>query len=351
MLKSVYNFTFTGERKYSTPKYTFMSYDALLPLIKSKKSPLTPEQFHARVNVVFHDFEAHHYDNIHNDMRESLQEQIDLLIGDLQKNNFPKHQELRLLDIGCGTGLSTQILLHSALGPAISHITLLDTSPNMLQYAEEKAKNWGKDYELVNADIAQLNQKFDVVIICSVLHHIPNLGRFLSKVDQLLNENGILIHLQDPNGDFLAHPQYKERMARYAKVLGAQPAKFSLKKLFPKKWKQYLNRKRGKKTYIDLVNDTLLAEKTISKRMSADEIWSVTDIHVETKNEVENKGISLGFLKKELHNFRLINQRSYGFYGFLKSDLLPEFQKEEVRFIAQNDPSGRNLSAIWVKEK
>lgn len=327
-----------------------MSYTSLLPLIKRKKSDLSPKEFHSRVNVVFHNFEADHYDKIHDDMKESLQEQIDLLVADLLNSKKSDLNNLSILDVGCGTGLSTQTLLQSALGKHIETITLLDTSPNMLKYAEVKAKKWGKKYDLINADISKINQKFDVIIICSVLHHIPELKSFLSKIDDLLNENGILIHLQDPNGDYLGDENYKKRIADYISVIELQPKKFSIQKLFPKKWKQYINRQLGKKTYIDLVNDKLIAEKTIKKRMSADEIWSVTDIHIETKGDTENKGISLKFLKNELKNFTLVNQRSYGFYGFLKSDLLPVFKDKEAALIAKNELSGRNLSCIWIKK-
>ena len=55
-----------------------MSYTSLLPLLKKTGSPLSPEDFQARINVVFHDFESDHYDSMHDDMWESLQEQINL---------------------------------------------------------------------------------------------------------------------------------------------------------------------------------------------------------------------------------------------------------------------------------
>ncbi|MGK4569280.1 hypothetical protein [Flavobacterium sp. 3HN19-14] len=119
----------------------------------------------------------------------------------------------------------------------------------------------------------------------------------------------------------------------------------------PKKWRHFINRKLGRKNYIDLVNDKLLATKAIRKRMTADEIWSVTDIHVETKTDTENKGISIQFLKTQLTDFVLVNQRSYGFFGVLKSDLPSEFTATEDRLIKENDLSGRNVSAIWIKNK
>ncbi|MFN3754434.1 class I SAM-dependent DNA methyltransferase [Flavobacterium sp.] len=327
-----------------------MSYQSLLPLLQKTGSTLTPEKFQERINIVFHDFEASHYDAMHTDMWGSLQEQINLLVADLFTHENIENNELSLLDIGCGTGLSTQILLNSKLGQHINQVTLLDTSPNMLKQAELKAKNWGKKFKTVNAYLADINEKFDIIIISSVLHHIPDLEAFLNQVDTALNSGGILIHLQDPNGDYINSAEYLQRKNEYEKQLEALPKNKKISDFVPKPWLKSIKRLLNRKDYIDLINDQLLAEKTIKRRMTADEIWSVTDIHVETKSDSMNKGISLQFLKKELQNFELIKMRSYGFYGFLKSDLTESYQEKEAQCIAENQINGRNLSCIWIKK-
>lgn len=327
-----------------------MSYQSLLPLIQKTGSTLSPEQFQERINIVFHDFEAQHYDAMHTDMWGSLQEQIDLLVGDLMTQKNIESKTLSLLDIGCGTGLSSQILLNSKLGAHISQVTLLDTSPNMLRFAEAKAKTWGKPYKTVNGYLASLTEKFDVIIISSVLHHIPDLETFLSQVDKALTSGGILIHLQDPNGDAINEAEYLNRRKHYEKALEALPKKKKITDFIPKKLLKSFKRLLGRKDYIDLINDQLLAEKTIKKRMTADEIWSVTDIHVETKTDSANKGISLQFLKSQLQNFELLQMRSYGFFGYLKSDLIESFKAEESQLIAENQTNGRNISCVWMKK-
>src|SRR5690606_11754623 len=83
----------------------------------------------------------------------------------------------------------------------------------------------------------------------------------------------------------------------------------NIKDFVPKSIRRSINRIIGRKDYIDLVNDQLLKEQVIRKRMSADEIWSVTDIHVQTKGNLTKKGISMEFLKWQLTSFHLINQR------------------------------------------
>lgn len=327
-----------------------MSYQFLLPLIQKTKSTLSPEQFQERINIVFHNFEASHYDAVHTDMWGSLQQQINLLVADLFSHKKIESKELSLLDIGCGTGLSSQILLNSKLGQNINQVTLLDTSPNMLKHAAEKAKTWGKKYKTVNSYLGDLDEKFDVIIISSVLHHIPDLKVFLKQVDNALNAGGILIHLQDPNGDYLNDATYTQRRTQYEKDFDALPRKKRITEYIPKPLLKSIKRLLNRKDYIDQINDQLLAEKSIGRRMTADEIWSVTDIHVETKTDKVNKGISLEFLGKQLKNFDLIKMRSYGFYGFLKSDLIEEYKEKEEQFIQENQVNGRNISGIWLKK-
>lgn len=326
-----------------------MSYSKLIPLLQKKGSSLTPEQFQERVNIVFHNHEAIHYDQMHTDMKESLQEQIDLLAHDILKSTTLS-KPLKMLDIGCGTGLSSQMLLNSPLGKHIHSVTLLDTSRGMLQKAAEKAKAWNVKYELKNGYVSDVNDTFDVVIICSVLHHIPDLSGFLKQLNSVINPNGILIHLQDPNSDYLHDAQLLARAKQYADATkNKSRAANTPISIIPKSIRKWVKKLIGRKDYIDLINDQLLLEKVITKRMTADEIWSVTDIQIEMDKGEENGGISYAFLQEKLVNFQAVSHRSYGFFGLLKSDLLPEFKVDESECIAANQLNGRNLSAAWIK--
>ena len=323
----------------------------MIPLMKRKGCGLTPEQFQERVNIVFHDHESVIYDEIHTDLKESLQEQIDLLISDLLKHTDFVPKRNKILDIGCGTGLSTEYLINSKLEPFIENITMLDSSEKMLEKAGARAADWNKSVNFVNGSLKNLEEEFDFVIISSVLHHIPDLKDFLSQVTQIIKPNGILLHLQDPNADYLEDKIYQKRQELLENKLNSNSRKKkSLKRHIPKSIRRSLKRIGGRKDYIDLINDQLIEEKVITKRMSADEIWSVTDIHVQSKANPSTKGISMEFLKSQLTGFHLINQRSYGFFGRLKSDLNEEFKKEEEKLIAKNKLNGRNLSGIWMKK-
>lgn len=331
-----------------TNSYIYMSYQNLIPLINKTKSPLAPEKFQERINIVFHNFESEHYDRIHKDMHNSLQEQVSLLVDDLITFKKIENKNLSLLDIGCGTGLSTEFVLASNLEPNIAKVTLLDTSINMLKQAEIKAKNWKKPYELIHGYLESVTEKYDIIIICSVLHHIPELDVFLKQVDNALNSGGILIHLQDPNLDHLNNAVYIQRKEQYKEQLDGKKKKKSISSMIPKSMLRWIKRRMNRKDYIDRINDQLIKEKTINKRMTADEIWSVTDIHVETEHE--DKGISLAFLKNKLTNFDLIKMRSYCFFGSLKSELSDSYKAKESEYINDNHINGRNISCVWIKK-
>ena len=55
-------------------------------------------------------------------------------------------------------------------------------------------------------------------------------------------------------------------------------------------------------------------------------------------------------LKKQLENFELIKMRSYGFYGFLKSDLMEDYKEKEEKLIHDNQLNGRNIACAWIKK-
>ena len=326
------------------------NYSHLIPLIKKTGSELSPKDFQSAINVIFHDVEAKYYDSLHSGMWNSLQEQVNLLVDDLMASRQFNASTLSLIDVGCGTGLSTQLLMNSKLGQYINHITLLDTSPNMLKQAGTRSKEWNKNVDLVNSSIMGATNKYDIVLVCSVLHHVPDLAQFFKQVDHIQNSGGILIHLNDSNGDYLKDAEYVKRIAEYAAQDKRSLLKRKLVRLIPPGIKHFLNKKFRTEPYIDEVNDILIKEKIIKKRLLAGEIWSVTDIHVEELPYSTQVGISFKFLKECLSNYEPITRRSYGFYGLLKSELTSHFQELESMHIHNKKLNGRLLSAVWIKK-
>ncbi len=323
----------------------------LQPLMSKRGVKVSQEVFHKAVNTIFHDVESKYYDTLHHDMDSSLQEQVDLLADDILKVIAPNVPgQFILLDVGCGTGMSTDKLLKTRLGKYISKVYLLDTSKGMLKQCAAKAVNWGIPFEVIEDDIFSLkNAKFDLILTCSVLHHIPNLDVFLGKIASLQKERGFFIHLHDSNGDSVFTENYVNRKneLRNFKKTKNLPGYFS--KILIDKIKGKIKRFTGigKKDYIDEVNEKLMEQGIIKTPMTDVEIWSVTDLHVEDLPNHYGKGISFAFLQNQLSSYNCISRRSYRFFGDLKMLLPPSFREQEEKWISENKLDGHELSAVW----
>ena len=326
-----------------------MSFDSLIPLIQKSKSTYSPSDFHHEVNVIFHDIEAEEYDQIHQDMWGNLLEQYQLLINDCYQNGFKKKQ-IEILDVGCGTGLGSELLLNTDLANYVTEINLLDVSSKMLEKALSRSQSWKIPAIGFNGKLAELNKKFDLILVSSVLHHIPDIENFINQIDSHLNPGGVFFHIHDPNGDFLRDSQLLKRKHEVAsldkvttlyELLNSTPF---FKNIF-----HTINRWRGKPNHIDMVNNHLLSKGVIKKRLNPKEIWSVTDIHVEGLPYSTNRGISLKHINELLPNYKLIGHRSYGFYGRLGVELPMEYQLKEKELINSHAKNGRYLAAAWKK--
>ncbi len=101
---------------------------------------------------------------------QAVEKQIDLL------------SDKEILDFGGGTGL-----LALPLAKQAKSVTLVDISEKMLEQARLKAER--QDIK----NIQFLEQEFDLIIVCRVLHHMPDLDAALSLFHQHLREDGQLL--------------------------------------------------------------------------------------------------------------------------------------------------------------
>lgn len=302
----------------------------------------TPEQFHAAVNVCFHRFESEVYDEAHGDMWEAIPKQVALLAADCLRGNMP--EQIRMLDVGCGTGLATDSVMHSALGSRIKEIDLLDTSPAMLARAEKRRQEWNRPGRTVEGIIESLpaGVSYDLIITCSVLHHVPDLASFLNAVAGLQSSipEAVFIHLQDPNGDYLQDPKKKERAAELVPVaIPESLARFTPKRILGR-IKRQLTGEQGQ-DYLSKANRELVRSGVVSKPMSVEEIYAITDIHV------FDGGISIEKMKGWLPDYDLVSQRSYGFFGVLGLHLPPALREREEKYIQAGELNGEHVAAAW----
>jgi 2-polyprenyl-3-methyl-5-hydroxy-6-metoxy-1,4-benzoquinol methylase len=301
----------------------------------------SPEAFHHAVNVTFHEFESQVYDEAHSDMWASLPSQFSLIVSDCV-NQGATPEEISLLDIGCGTGLATDSILKSLIGRRIRKIDLLDTSKSMLCQAGRRAKTWPAPVELHEGLLDTLKRRhFDVIVTCSVLHHVPDLEDFLDTVRDLQRPGAIFVHMQDPNYDYLRDAELAARMAQ---VSGSRLPEW-MKRLAPQRVFGRLirefNGQQGQ-NYDSKVIRELVRQGVTPKPLSILDLYAITDIHAR-----EGQGISIEAMRSWLPEYELLSVRSYSFYGMLRSNLPAALQKEEDRLIAARAPNGFHIGAAW----
>lgn len=297
-------------------------------------------EFHAAVNITFHEFESEVYDQEHADMWNSLPQQFALLADDYFQTNPDPARKFRMLDIGCGTGLATQCILKTQFQDKIGSIDLLDTSPSMLRQATRRAATWKIPFQTHEGtlDDLPLDPKYDLIVTCSVLHHIPDLAGFLDGVRRRQSDRGVFIHIQDPNGDYAKDPELRQRMEQ-APPRDPQP---SLARRILGRLYREVTGKQGD-NFLAKTNKVLLDRQVIETPLSIAEIYSITDIHVES-----GEGISIRRMKQWMTGYDCISQRAYGFYGMLWSDLPDSLKQMEEDLIRKNSLNGLHIGAAWT---
>ena len=110
---------------------------------------------------------------------QAVEKQIDLL------------SDKEILDFGGGTGL-----LALPLAKQAKSVTLVDISERMLEQARLKAEQQDiKNIQFLDQDLLEkpLEKEFDLIVVCRVLHHMPDLAAALSLFHQHLREDGQLL--------------------------------------------------------------------------------------------------------------------------------------------------------------
>jgi predicted TPR repeat methyltransferase len=129
-------------------------------------------------------------------------------------------RKLRVLDLGCGTGLCAKYLQ-----PACSSIIGVDVSPAMLA----KAVTLNLYDDLIEQDIAEYlitapSSGFDVVLAADVFVYIGDLGQVFSQAARVLDREGVFAFsiertaeardfMLQPNGRYVQSAAYIRRIA------------------------------------------------------------------------------------------------------------------------------------------
>jgi 2-polyprenyl-3-methyl-5-hydroxy-6-metoxy-1,4-benzoquinol methylase len=316
------------------------SHQIIVDVMKRYGARCTAEQFQSAVNVTFHNFESQVYDALHQDMWDSLPRQFSLLVDDCMHRYRNAPAKMRVLDVGAGTGLATDCLLRTAFGPRIASVNLLDTSPSMLDRASARSAKWNVRVRTRNGLISDVPQgeEYDLIVTCSVLHHVPDLESFCKEVRRIQAPGGIFLHLQDPNPEFLE--KKAPDTGNVQRKMLEQIARFTPKRVWGR-IKRQLTGTQGD-DYISRTNRALVETGIIRAPLTVEDLFAITDIHVH-----DERGISIGAMRGWLPEYEFLSQRSYAFFGTLASHLTGEQRIREEELSSKNDLTGAYVGAAW----
>jgi len=114
-----------------------------------------------------------------------------------------KNKKAKILDIGAGTGLLTQLML--AKYPR-ARCTLIDISEDMIKIAKKRLAGYKNiKYIVHDYEDYDFTEKFDIIVSSLSIHHLPDVCKagLYDKAFTLLNDMGVFI-----NGDQFSAPTH-----------------------------------------------------------------------------------------------------------------------------------------------
>lgn len=105
----------------------------------------------------------------------------------------PPRENIRILDVGCGTGVGTEYLVH--LNPQ-AEVVGVDLSVAAIDIARERCRRSGAErvefHNLSLYDIDQISGQFDLINCVGVLHHLPDPVRGIQAIAPKLAPGGLM---------------------------------------------------------------------------------------------------------------------------------------------------------------
>ncbi|WP_340296976.1 bifunctional Gfo/Idh/MocA family oxidoreductase/class I SAM-dependent methyltransferase [Staphylococcus coagulans] len=123
-----------------------------------------------------------------------INEQIGQYVNNLSKNN-----SLSILELGAGTGATTERILDKVASLFTGQYIFTDISKYFLVSAEEMFRQYQfMKYHVLDIDNMEDNhiinkQKFDVIVAVGVINNSKNIKSLLNRLNEMLNENGKLL--------------------------------------------------------------------------------------------------------------------------------------------------------------
>ena len=308
----------------------------LAPLMAAHGVTLDPPAFFTAVNRAFHGCGARFYDELHRHMRESLPEQFQYLASDFLGQYPPPSHRMNALDIGCGTGMSSEMLLDTRFGAFVRHIDLCDPAQEMLDVCAARNSLMKVRHRMICGRIESLppRSRYDLILASCVLQFVADLPEFLRQVAMRQPAGAVFLHLHDPNADGAADPECARRVEEFARSGSSLVRRLS----------RSVRRRDAAAAHVEAVNRELLERNAIASPLTEAEIAAVVRLRSR-----QGQGISIREMQTLMPEYKLVSVRSYAFFGELASALPARFRKLERALIAARAANGTQVGAIWIK--
>lgn len=166
-------------------------------------------------------------------------------IAELIVKNINLSKEMKLMDLGAGTGL-----LSYFVAPYVDTIVAVDNSPSMLKEFHNKCDAFACKTEVKEIDISkhELGETYNGIISSMTIHHIEDIPALLSKLYHGLHKDGFiaLADLDIEDGTFhddntgVHHFGFdRQLLTHYAEEAGFKDICYSLANRIPKPHKAF----------------------------------------------------------------------------------------------------------------
>lgn len=135
---------------------------------------------------------------MNNPIRRFLQKHYEFAVFKqfLKENGISLHNK-NILDAGCGSGYSTELILKEFLP---HRLTAFDYMPEQINLAKRR-KLSAKFYVGDMTDIRENDSSFEAVFVFGVIHHIPHWKKALEQIYRVLKKDGVLL-IEEPLARF-----------------------------------------------------------------------------------------------------------------------------------------------------